>query len=87
MKCSLILKKQMVIIWKLRAIFLLYFCWQSVASLKNRTDTAAIPAARKADLRARISQLEVCVHLYEFGYPFCIPVICSVAYYFFFFFL
>ncbi|ONK72152.1 uncharacterized protein A4U43_C04F16330 [Asparagus officinalis] len=31
---------------------------KKVASLKSKTDAAAIPAARKADLRARISQLE-----------------------------
>eukprot|EP00268_Persea_americana_P036897 TRINITY_DN3643_c0_g1_i1.p1 TRINITY_DN3643_c0_g1~~TRINITY_DN3643_c0_g1_i1.p1 ORF type:complete len:1003 (+),score=232.52 TRINITY_DN3643_c0_g1_i1:69-3077(+) len=31
---------------------------QLVASLKNRVDAAAIPAAKKADLRAKISQLD-----------------------------
>lgn len=34
---------------------------QLVASLKNRVDAAAIPAAKKADLRAKISQLDVCI--------------------------
>lgn len=33
---------------------------KSVASLKSRLDAAIIPAARKADLRSRISKLQVC---------------------------
>lgn len=32
---------------------------QKVASLKSKTNVAAIPAALKADLRAKISQLKV----------------------------
>lgn len=43
---------------------------QKVASLKSKTDAAAIPAALKADLRAKISQLEVyktCIHSNQYA--------------------
>jgi len=33
---------------------------QQIASIKNKLDAAAIPAARKADLRGMVSKLEVC---------------------------
>ena len=32
---------------------------QTVASLKSRVDSASIPAAKKADIRAKISVLQV----------------------------
>lgn len=55
------LKQHKFLIWNIMTGFYCYlsFC-QKVASLKNKIDAAAIPAAMKADLRAKISQLEVC---------------------------
>ncbi|RWW30543.1 hypothetical protein BHE74_00017854 [Ensete ventricosum] len=41
-------------------------CWRrycKVATLKSKIDAAAIPAAIKADLRAKTSQLEVHIHV------------------------
>ena len=58
----LLLRKQKFLFLKTELYFNFLPSWQKVASLKSKTDAAAIPAARKADLRARVSQLEVCVH-------------------------
>ena len=41
--------------------------YQKIASIKSGLDAAAIPAAKKADLRGKVSKLEVCKCFY-FGF-------------------
>jgi hypothetical protein len=43
----------------LLSVTILFFSLQIVASLKSRVDSAPIPAAKKADIRAKIAILQV----------------------------